>query len=167
MAKTKKNNDTDDDFYAALAKETGGKMLKGIGSSRYFIDTGNLSLNYLCSGKFFGGGIPTGISEFFGPSMSAKTLLGYTVLGACQKMNGYAILLDCERQANENFAVTAGHVDENKLVVQSPITIEQVGAKIRSMTKMIREKKGNETPILFVWDSIGVTPCEREYREIS
>lgn len=162
MAKKKKE---ETDFFAELAEQTGGKLLAGIGASRYFIDTGNLALNYINSGKFYGGGWSTGIVELYGPPSSAKSLLAYTALGACQKMGGYAILFDCERAANENFAVTAGHVNENQLIVQTPHTIEEVEKKIYAMTKFIREKKGFDTPILFVWDSISVTSCEREWRE--
>lgn len=164
MAKKKKEENVID-FMSELAEQTGGKLLKGLGAARYFIDSGNLALNYINSGRFFGGGWSTGVVELYGPPSSAKSLLLYTALGACQKMNGYAILMDCERSANEKFAIQAGHVDENKLIVQTPYFIEEVERKIYAMTKLIREKKGPEAPILFGWDSIGVTSCEREWKE--
>lgn len=162
MAKKKENNN---DFFAQLAQNTGGKLLKGMGSSRYFISTGNFALNYICSGKFMGGGFPTGITEIYGPSSSSKSLVAYTALGNCQKMGGYAICLDTERAANELFAVSAGHVNENTLIIQQPFFIEEVEQKIFSMVKFIRENKGPDAPILFVWDSISVTPCRREWQE--
>ena len=163
MAK-KKNNE--DDFILELAKNTGGRVLKGMGDSKYFINTGNFALNYINSGKFINGGIPTGITEIYGPSQSAKSLLGYTIMGRCQKQGGYVVLLDCERASNEHFAETAGHVDPNKVIVQRPDSIEKCQEKIINITKRIREAKGKDVPILFVWDSIGVTMCERECREL-
>ena len=54
MARKKKQ----DSFFDELKKSSGVKMLEDIGSSQYFIDTGNLALNYICSGRFVGGGIP-------------------------------------------------------------------------------------------------------------
>jgi len=161
----KKN--TDDEFFAELAKDTGSMLLEGYGSSKYFVDTGNLALNYINSGKFIKGGIPTGITEIYGPPASSKSLIAYIVLGACQRMGGYAVLLDCERAANEGFAVSAGHVDEKRLILNQPLFIEAVSAKVTSITKKIREAKGQEPPIVFVWDSIGVTSCEREWKENS
>ena len=88
MAKkgTKKTTKTksDDDFLKELASETGGQIMSEVGASKYFIDTGNLALNRICSGKYVGGGIPGGqITEVYGPSASAKSLLGNCVLGAC------------------------------------------------------------------------------------
>jgi len=164
MAK-KKKEEVKSDFFADLAEHTGGRILKGLGDSRYFVDSGNLALNYINSGKFMGGGWPTGIIEIFGPPASAKSLFAYSALGACQRMGGIAILLDCERAANEKFAVSAGHVNENELIIQTPISIEEVERKIISMTKLIREKKGEDIPIFFAWDSIGVASCEREVKE--
>ncbi len=161
----KKIKKSDNDFFLEAAKISGGKILKGLNESRSFIDTGNLANNFINSGKFIGGGIPTGITEVFGPPASSKSLLGYTVLGNCQKAGGIAILLDCERAANEHFAVSAGHVDENSLIVLQPFFIEEVERKVTNMTRFIREKKGKDIPILFVWDSIAVTPCEREWNE--
>lgn len=171
MARPKKNteeNGSSDEvsIFQDLVSNSGGELLSEIGRSKYFINTGNLSLNYISSGKFLDGGFPTGITEVYGPPATAKSLLGYILLGRCQKMGGIAVLLDCERAANRDFAVEAGHVDAEKLIVFSPVSIEEVGKKVLDITKKIREKlKNKEVPILFVWDSIGVTPSEREWKE--
>lgn len=161
----KENKDKENDFFSKLAEQTGGKVLKGIGSSKRFFDTGNLATNYISSGKFLGGGIPTGITEFYGPPATAKSLWGYTILGLCQKDGGYAILLDSERSANEQFAVKAGHIDENKLIVFHPIFFEEIEAKITTIVNAIRKEKGMATPIVFLWDSIGVAMTKREWSE--
>lgn len=156
-----------DDFFNDIMKETGGATLDTSGEVPYFIDTGNLALNYICSGRFINGGIPGGrITEVYGPPATSKSLLGYCCLASCQKMGGIAVLLDCERAGNADFARAAGHVDPAKLIAYEPISIQQVEAKIIAATKAIRKHYGVEIPILFVWDSIGVTPTDREWKEI-
>lgn len=155
-----------DDFLSQILKDTGGLTLDIAGKIPYYIDTGNLALNYMCSGKFTDGGIPGGrITEVFGPPATSKSLLGYCCLGATQRMGGIAILLDCERASSAEFASSAGHVDPSKLITYEPISIEKVKSKILDATKAIRQHYGKEIPILFVWDSIGVTPTEREWKE--
>lgn len=163
MAKSKK----DANIFASLAQKTGGLTLDISGDIPYYVDTGNLSLNYLCSGKFIGGGYPGGrIIEVFGPPATSKSLLGFAGLASCQLMDGIAVLLDCERASNALFAERAGGVNPKELITYEPISIEQVEKKIIAATKAIREVFGKEKPILFVWDSIGVTPTEREWKEV-
>jgi recombination protein RecA len=166
-----KKKDTGD-FFSELAEQTGGQVLEGSGDAAYFIDSGSLAVNYLCTGRFIGGGIPSGITEAYGPSSSAKTLWGLTLGGQVQKMGGYFILLDFERAANENFAKSAGHVDPKKTLVLTPNSYEDCQGKIMAVVQKIRNpenaKRGLDpkAPILFVWDSIGVTMCDREFREL-
>jgi RecA/RadA recombinase len=127
----------------------------------------------VCTGsRFWGGGIPTGITEIYGPSASAKSLAGYALMGRNQRQGGYNVLLDCERASNEHFAEVAGHLDPSKVLVLTPNTIEEVQQKIVAVTKLIREREKKmkvkkPAPILFVWDSIGVTMCDREARELN
>jgi len=164
MAKKKANTD---DFYKDIAAATGGISLTDAGNVPYFINTGSLALNYICSGRFINGGIPGGrITEFYGPPATAKSLLGYSCLAAVQRMDGIAVLLDCERAGSADFAHDAGHVDCDKLITYEPVSIEQVEAKLIAATRAIRKYYGPEKPILFVWDSIGVTPTEREWKEV-
>jgi recombination protein RecA len=172
MAKKKKDTDTTDtedsmqSLYSDIANEVGGELLFGTGDSEYFIDTGNLALNYALTGsRFIGGGIPTGITEIYGPSASAKSLIGYALMGRNQRKGGINVLLDCERASNETFAKAAGHLDPKKVVVTRPPTIEQVQEKVITITQLIRKEK-KTAPILFIWDSIGVAMCEREFREL-
>ena len=155
-----------DDVYNDLTKNHGGVMLTDVGNTKYFIDTGNLALNYINSGRFIGGGIPGGkITEIYGPPAASKSLVGMSVLHGVQQLNGYAIYLDCEHATNRDFAVAAGHVDPTKLIVFEPETLEQSFLKIYNVIRKIREKKGPEVPICFIYDSIGASPCEREFRE--
>ena len=164
MAKKKKEVELS--FEQQLAAHTGSQVLEDVGKCRYFTDSGNLALNYCTSGKFIGGGFPAGkITEVYGPPASSKSLLGYTVAGAVQRLGGYSIILDCERAINPDFAMTAGHCDPSKIVVANPFFIEECESKIFNVIRYIREHKGDDVPIFFVWDSIGVAPCKREWSE--
>lgn len=156
----------DDDFFAELANETGGQVFADVGRTTFFIDTGNFAINYICSGKFMGGGIPGDkITEVYGPESSGKSLLGYCVLAGVQAAGGIGVYLDCERAGNADFASRVAHLDVSKLVVYDPPYFELLEKKVITSVVAIRAHYGPEKRILFVWDSIGVTMCEREWRE--
>lgn len=163
MAKSKKSEDS---ILEGILEATGGQTLRGAGQVPYYVDTGNLAINFACSGKFTKGGFPGGrIIEAFGPEASGKSFLGYCFLGAIQKMGGIAILLDCERSSGSEFAERCGHVDPDKLIVYSPVTLQQVERQIISVVRAVRAKFPDK-PIGIVWDSIGVNPTEREFSEV-
>ena len=163
MAKAKKNDDSILDEILAI---TGGETLRNAGVVPYYVNTGNLAINYACSGKFMNGGFPGGrIIEAYGPEASGKSLLGYCFLGSIQKQGGIAVLLDCERSSGSEFAERCGHVDPDKLLTYDPVTLQQVEKKIISVVRAIRAKYPKK-PIGIVWDSIGVNPTEREFSEV-
>jgi len=167
MAKQKKVvEEDDDDWLDEIIAETGGETLRTAGQVPYHVNTGNLAINFACSGKFLKGGFPGGrIVEAFGPEASGKSYLGYCFLGSIQKQKGIAVLLDCERSSGSEFAERCGHVNPDKLIVYSPISLQQVEKQILSVVKKIREKYPDK-PIGLVWDSIGVNPTDREFSEI-
>jgi recombination protein RecA len=168
MAKKKATNDIDDDFFEDLAEKTGGDVLDSIDSVKYFIDTGSLALNYICSGKFITGGIPGGkLTEIFGPNSSSKSLFGANILFGTQKVGGIPCLLDCENSANKEFIQLASHCNLKRIVRHTPETLEEVFAKMYKVIEAVREKKGPEVPIVIVYDSIGVSPSARELREVN
>lgn len=155
-----------DSLFKEIASETGGDVLEKIDSVNYFVDTGSLALNYICSGKFIGGGIPGGkLTEIYGPSSSAKSLFGANILFGCQKMGGAGILLDCENSANKEFIKKASHCDLAKIIRYTPQSLEEVFSKMYSVIEKIRDKN-KEIPIVIVYDSIGVSPSARELREV-
>jgi len=155
-----------DEIFNELVEECNGTLLEDLGPSKYYVDTGNLALNYICAGKFINGGIPgSKITEIYGPPASSKSLIGMCILHGVQKMGGFAIFLDLERAANRDFSVKAAHVNPKQLVVYEPDTIETSFLKIQNVIRRIREKKGSEVPIVLVYDSIGAVPCDREMRE--
>lgn len=157
----------DDSFFQLLADETGGDIVSEIDSVKYFVDSGNLAINYICSGKFMGGGVPGGkLTEIYGPSSSSKSLIGTNVLFGCQRSGGIAILEDCENSANKEFIQRASHCDLTKIVRHTPQTLEDVFLKMYKSIEFIRTKK-KDSPIAIVYDSIGVSPSARELREVN
>jgi RecA/RadA recombinase len=84
-------------------------------------------------------------------------------------MGGYAILLDCENAANNEFMERVSGIDLNRLLRYTPETLEKVFRTVHVVTKRIRDweaENGKERmPITFVYDSITVSPCERELKE--
>lgn len=163
MAKSKKN---DKDILAEILNETGGETLRDAGQVPYYVDAGNLAINYACSGKFLNGGFPGGrIIEAFGPEASGKSFLGYCFMHSIQKNDGIAILLDCERSSGAEFAERCGHVNPDTLIVYDPVSLEQVEKKITIVVNKIRELFPDR-PIGIVWDSIGVNPTDREWGSI-
>lgn len=154
------------DFFTKVAKKTGGEVLNNIDSVSYFVDTGCLAVNYICSGKFINGGIPGGkLTEIFGPSSSSKSLFGNNIIFGCQKLGGIPILMDVENSANKEFVKKASHADLEQILRYTPPTLERVFAKMYEIIDLIRAEHPT-TPIVIVYDSITVSPCERELREI-
>lgn len=168
MARKKiEDEDKEDNFFTSLAKETNGDILDCIDSIKYFVDTGSLALNYICSGKFITGGIPGGkLTEIYGPNSSSKSLLGANILFGCQRMNGIACLMDCENSANKEFMKESSHCNPAKIVRYTPRTLEQTFNKMYRVIEKVRAVKGPDVPIVIVYDSIGVSPSERELREV-
>ena len=167
MAK-KKNEGVDDGFFESLAEETGGAVLNSIDSVKYFVDTGSLALNYICSGQFITGGIPGGkLTEIYGPNSSSKSLFGANILFGAQKMKGVPVLMDCENSANKEFIQMASHCNLKRILRYTPETLEEVFAKMYKVCEKVREKTSNDVPIVIVYDSIGVSPSARELREVA
>lgn len=169
MAK-KKNTVGLDDLFAQIAQETGGDVLSSLDSIKYFIDTGCFAINYCCCGRFINGGVPGNrITEIYGPSASGKSLIASNVLYGTQKLGGWPVLLDCENASNGEFMARTSHLDLRKVIRHTPMSLEQAFLKIYNVTRKIREKEKEHglprKPIVFVYDSIAVSPCERELNE--
>ena len=162
-----------DDIYASIAEDTGGDLLSDLDPIRGYIDTGNLAYNYVCSGRFLGGGIPRGrITEIFGPSSSGKSLVGANILHGIQQAGGWAVLLDVENAANAHFMEEVSRINLKRLIRYGPErveTLEKCFLMIHNVTKSIREREkaaGVEPkPIVIIYDSIAGSPCARELAE--
>ena len=165
MAK-KKTRKTEKDIFAELANETGCAVLDEEKPVKYYVDTGNLATNYICSGKFIWGGIAGGrITEIFGPESSSKSLFGTNVLFGCQKLDGFSAILDCENTMNAEFARNASHLDTKKVLIAKPQSLESAFKKMHIIIEKCRSID-KEAPIVIVYDSITVSPCDRELREV-
>jgi recombination protein RecA len=166
MARAKK--DDADDIFAQVAAQTGGEVVgETEKAANYYIDTGNLAINYCCSGRFINGGVPGGrLTEIYGPSASSKSLLGTNLLHGCQKLGGIPILIDSENAINKDFIKKASHADLNKIIRYTPETLEKCFSVMYRAIDLVRSnKKYADKPIVIVYDSISVSPCAREFRE--
>ena len=162
----KKATQNEEDLFDEIAKATGGEILGKMDSVKYFVDTGNLAVNYQCSGRYITGGVPGGrITEVFGPSSSGKSLFANNVLHGCQKLGGWPMILDCENATNNDFMERANHLNLKRVLWYSPTSLEATFRKIHTVVKKIREHKSMNIPIVVVYDSISVSPCERELKE--
>lgn len=159
-----------DEIYANIASETGGDILEDLDDVKFFIDTGNLSVNYSCSRKFIKGGIPGDrITEAFGPEASGKSLIASNCLFGAQQIDAWTIILDCENATNAEFMKKVSHLNLKRVIRYAPSSLERAFRQIHNSVKVIREheKKNGIEPrkIFVVFDSLTVPPCERELRE--
>lgn len=170
---TKKKKEVElnfDDLAAEIAAETGGDIVADLDNVKYFIDTGNLAVNYSCSGKFIDGGIPGGrMTEAYGPEASGKSLIGSNVLKGMQVIGGWTILLDCENASNGEFMEKVSHLNLKQVIRYAPPSLERAFRQIHVAVAKIRQREKDHgispRPIIVVFDSLTVPPCERELRE--
>lgn len=152
-----------------LADLVGGEMLDRMDTVKYWIDTGNLALNFCCSGKFFGGGIPIGkIIELWGNSSSCKTLFALNFLRGVQRIKGVAAFVDVENTLNARFAEQAARVDTSKLLVipvEKADSLEKAFNQIHIILREISKLVGNDRPVVIVYDSIAASASGREFAE--
>lgn len=171
MAKKKAADALDmDALFSEIAQETNGDVLCDLDSVKFRIDTGNMAINYSCSGKCIGGGIPGGrITEAYGPEASGKSLIGSNVLYGAQRLGGWAIILDCENATNGEFMQRISHLNLAQVLRYAPPSLEQAFRQIHVTTKKIRDREKalnlERKPIVVVFDSLTVPPCERELKE--
>jgi recombination protein RecA len=170
MAKKKTDINDIDNLYADIAKDTGGDVLDDLDNVKYFIDTGNLAINYSCSGKFVIGGVPGGrIIEAYGPEASGKSLIGSNVMYSAQRAGHWVVLLDCENASNGEFMQRVSHLNLKRVIRHTPPSLEKAFLTIHNVTRKIREREKElglaRKPIVFIFDSLTVPPCERELRE--
>lgn len=166
MAKKKNISDSDLDF-ELLADDFGASVLSKTESVKMWIDTGNLALNFSCSGKFFGGGVPAGrMVEIFGNSSSCKTLFALNILNGVQKAGGIAVFIDAEGTLNKEFAEKAAHIDTSRIIVLGPDkcpTLEKCFKAMHTIINKTIARYGSSKPICIVYDSIAASPSEREF----
>lgn len=176
MAKAKKKTDapskpagkmTEESLLASIVKSVQGAELLDEQSilQQGFINTTNLALNYICSGRFVDGGIPKGrITQIYGPSSSAKTVLGTHILQGCQQQGGIATLVDSESAYSPSFASSLG-INTQKLVYAQPDHLEGSFKFIEEVALKVADS-GLDRPVAVVYDSIAASPSEREFNDM-
>lgn len=154
---------------SVLAGKVGGELLDRMDTVKIWVDTGNLALNYNCSGKYFGGGIPVGkVIEVWGNSSSCKTLFALNFIRGVQRMGGIPIFIDVENTLNSTFAERAAHVDTSGVVVipvEKVDSLEKAFNQIHVVLREIEKAYGTEKPVVIIYDSIAASASEREFAE--
>jgi len=127
-----------------------------------FIDTGNIPLNILFSGKV-NGGIPVGkISQIAAPSSLGKTFIGMKVAKSAQRMGMEVIYLDTEYAYDFNFADNVG-IDSAKMLVLQDNRIERVQAKLLSICDgLTKEERDNLFIVLDSWGGLVTSKTEED-----
>jgi recombination protein RecA len=125
-----------------------------------FISTGNLALDFIFSGRFWGGGLPLGrITEVYGPSSTGKTVIGTHTLQGVQKAGGFAILIDSEHAYDANFAKNLG-INIEELIHSEAESLQDCYKSMVKMIQLIRSK--TDKPVFIVYDSIAASPSIKE-----
>lgn len=96
-----------------------------------------------------------------------NSLIGTNILRGCQTAKGIPVMLDAERTISKKFAVTASHIDPCRFIVLESDTLESCFNKIHATIRNVRQtmKVDNKYPLAIVYDSIAVSPSQREFAE--
>jgi recombination protein RecA len=167
MAKKKVVEETESLNWHSMASSFGAELLDDVGEVPCWIDSGSLSLNYICSGNFMRGIGGGRIIELYGDSASGKSLVAMNILKGTQKIGGVPILIDAEHAVSREFAVKASKIDPARMIVLEADTLEKGFARINNAIRKIRQewKVPLDKPITIVYDSIAASPSEREFAE--
>lgn len=161
MAKQKKKVDID---LSELATDAGLTVLK---DSDYAMVFNRLPTFIAPIDKIFGGGLPFGrMVEISGKSGGGKSTLSFHIARVGTALNCIVILIDVEGTADRVRLEELG-IDTTKVMVKQPenenepLTIEDVGRTIEQSLEVF-SKKFPGVPIIFIWDSVGITLSEVE-----
>ena len=161
--------DNELEMFKKAAKDIGGDVLDELDNCPGFIDTGILAVNYIISGKFVGGGFAIGhMAEVAGENAAGKTLLGTNFLRGCQTYGGIPVFHDAENAISKDFAIKASHIDPKRLLVTKSDTLEGSFNQINRTIRNLRGEKFNvplEKPLSIVYDSIAISPSNREFAQ--
>jgi recombination protein RecA len=101
-----------------------------------------------------GAGIPRGrMVEVVGEYATAKSALGYIVIGAFQRAGGQCILLDSEAKTDKGFAEKIGNFEWDKIGYLQPKSIKE---SIQLIGK-VAQQADPKIPTILVWDSLAAT----------
>ena len=127
------------------------------------ISTGSLALD-----KATGlGGFPRGrLVEVYGQPEVGKTTSAHHLVAAFQKAGGVAGIYDPEEKLDLAYAKDVGVNADDLLAIQPAAKTIEAGlaAFDRALTHWIDTKR-EKVPLLLVWDSIGGTSHDKEYKD--
>jgi len=129
--------------------------------TRYFLDSGNLALNYIMSGRLDGGYISGSTCELFGDPATGKTLLLMKAAATAQERNIQVCVADAENRWDEDFAKIHG-VDPTIVALYYPETVEDFAVKsYEILTKFAKDK-----PVLLLLDSLAILSTIKEMEDV-
>lgn len=165
MSRKSKALPTEEEFDGTITKVI--KDLKSLfeeeeedsGPISWYLNTGNLALNYIISQKL-DGGYPGGKTvELFGEPSTGKTLLIDKAGAAMQKAGGIFVMHDAENRWDKNFAVTNG-VDVENAIHLYPETVEDFTVWTYDILT------NHPAKYLFALDSIAILTYEKEINDL-
>ena len=117
-----------------------------------WIPTGSRWLDsIICRGRH--GGIPVGkVVEIAGLEATGKSYMAAQIAGNAQKMGMDVVYFDSESAIDPDFLANAGCDVENLLYIQA----QSVEFVLETMEELLA---GNENRMLFIWDSLAMTPA--------
>jgi len=164
MSRTRKNKVGSlnaDEVRRLLNKSAGVNVAHNLSSNdcptivKNWISTGSRWLDSIvCRGKL--GGIPVGkIAEIAGLESTGKSYLAAQIAANAQKDGITVVYFDAESAIDPVFLEKAGCNIEDLVYVQAQ-SVEHVLGAIEDLLG------SNEDKMLFIWDSVAQTPCEKD-----
>ncbi|AGY47401.1 RecA [Bacillus phage Grass] len=166
MAKKKKQNNVSVDIdLSSLAQDAGLTILR---DSEYALVKDRLPTFLPRIDKVFGGGLPFGrMIEVAGVPGGGKSTLAFHIARVGTQLGCIVVLIDVEGTADRVRLAELG-IDISKVLVKQPdlekdiaLTVEEIGRTVEQCLEIFG-KKYPGVPVVFVWDSVGITPSEGE-----
>lgn len=162
MAKSKKNVDID---LSSLAGDVGLTLLR---DSDYAMVLDRLPLFLPRVDRILGGGFPFGrLVEIAGKSGGGKSVLTHHAARVATHLGCIVVLIDVEGTSDRERLSHLG-IDVSKVLVKQPdpkkgitLTVEEIGRTIEQTLEVFKDSYPN-TPVVYIWDSVGQTPSEVE-----
>lgn len=155
-------------FRKSITKSING-LSTGFSDPRYWVSTGNYTLNKLISGNFFLGIPLSKVTMFAGESGSGKSFIcSGNIVRDAQDQGIFVILIDSENALDETWLHALGvSTDEGHLLKINAAMIDDVGKTISEFAKEYKStyegvEEEDRPKVLIVVDSLGMllTPTD-------
>ena len=148
-----------------LAQDAGLTLLR---DSDYAMVFDRLPLFLPRIDKQFGGGLPFGrMIEIAGKNAGGKSTIAFHAARVATSLGCIVVLIDVEGTADR---VRLSHlgIDVSKVMVKQPnpdeginLTVEEIGKTVEDTLAVFKKNYPN-TPVIYIWDSVGQTPSKVE-----